>query len=442
MNGVRQGENLSPLLFALFLNDLQTCIEDSGGIGVKLEDDVNESNWLKLLVFLYADDTVIISDDPTDFQICLNAFNSYCREWDLTVNLNKTKVIVFGCRSVRNYEFKLGDNILDFSDTYHYLGIKFSSTGSFLNARKHIVEQSKKAMFLLFSKIRNADLPIDLSIKLFDHTVLPILTYGSEIFGFENLDMLESVHNDFLRKLLNARRSTPIYILHGELGRYPISVVVKSRMIGFWTRLLSGDHNKLSFKLYTYMVNRQTATFKWTSYVKRILDLAGRSYLWLNQFYTNIPLNTRALVKLTLIDQYKQQWYGNLQSSNKGKIYNSFKSTLEFESYFNLLPHSDALNLFKFRSSNHKFPVETGRWDGTVFNDRKCTLCDLDDLGTEKHYLLSCPFFMYQRSILTNKLNFAVSNTDSCFNSLLNMKSPDKLKHLSIFCKTLMAKFK
>jgi hypothetical protein len=112
-------------------------------------------------------------------------------------------------------------------------------------------------------------------------------------------------------------------ILHGELGRYPISVVVKSRMIGFWTRLLSGDHNKLSFKLYTYMVNRQTATFKWTSYVKRILDLTGRSYLWLNQFYTNIPLNTRALVKLTLIDQYKQQWYGNLQSSNKGKIYNA-----------------------------------------------------------------------------------------------------------------------
>jgi hypothetical protein len=45
MNGIRQGENLSPLLFALFHNDLQTSTEVSGGIGVILEDDVNESSW-------------------------------------------------------------------------------------------------------------------------------------------------------------------------------------------------------------------------------------------------------------------------------------------------------------------------------------------------------------------------------------------------------------
>ena len=67
-------------------------------------------------------------------------------------------------------------------------------------------------MFLLFSKIRNAHLPIYFSIKLFDQTVLPILTYGTEIFGFENLDtctcMLESVHNDFFRISLNTRKRT------------------------------------------------------------------------------------------------------------------------------------------------------------------------------------------------------------------------------------------
>lgn len=60
-------------------------------------------------------------------------------------------------------------------------------------------------MYGLLYKIRNADLPIDLSLKLFDHTILPILTYWSEIFGFENLDILETVHNDFLRKLLRAK---------------------------------------------------------------------------------------------------------------------------------------------------------------------------------------------------------------------------------------------
>jgi hypothetical protein len=69
----------------------QTSIETSGGIVVKLEDDVNESNWIKLLVFLYTGDTDIISDDPTDLQICLNACNSYCRQWESYSELEQNK---------------------------------------------------------------------------------------------------------------------------------------------------------------------------------------------------------------------------------------------------------------------------------------------------------------------------------------------------------------
>ena len=74
--GVRQGENLSPILFSLFLNDMQKCIKSKGGLGIELTDDQNIL-WLKLLVLLYADDTVILSDNKHDFQISLNAFHSY-----------------------------------------------------------------------------------------------------------------------------------------------------------------------------------------------------------------------------------------------------------------------------------------------------------------------------------------------------------------------------
>ena len=31
--------------------------------------------------------------------------------------------------------------------------------------------------------------------------------------------------------------------------------------------------------------------------------------------------------------------------------------------------------LWKFRLSNHRLPVETGRWDNTPLEDRKFTLC-------------------------------------------------------------------
>ena len=132
--------------------------------------------------------------------------------------------------------------------------------------RKRVAEQASKALYLLFSRSCNANLPIDLIIKLFDHTVLPVLTYGSENFGFENLDILEKVRNNFLRKLTKARRSTPILFLYGELGRYPIS-----RMISYWYRLITGKESKIALQIYKYMLNQPIQNFMWINKIKEIL---------------------------------------------------------------------------------------------------------------------------------------------------------------------------
>ena len=55
--------------------------------------------------------------------------------------------------------FILDDKIIEIVDRYKYLGVWFSQSGSFLNARKHIVQQAKKAIILLFITINNLDIP-------------------------------------------------------------------------------------------------------------------------------------------------------------------------------------------------------------------------------------------------------------------------------------------
>ena len=234
----------------------------NGALGVELKDTLDPTLWLKLLILLYADDTVILSDNQTVFQNNLTIFDNYCNNWHLNVNMNKTKVLIFGAKKVDNYRFTLGDRPLEITDKYHYLGVTFSSNGSFLNARKHIVEQAIKAMHHLFTRINNADLPLDLALKLFDHTVLPILTYGSDVFSFENIDILERIHSIFLRKITNTKKSAPLSFLYGELGRYTFSLVKKTRMISFWNRLLTSEEEKISLKMYTYMVCQTHNTFK------------------------------------------------------------------------------------------------------------------------------------------------------------------------------------
>ena len=133
----------------MFLNDVQSYLSTHGAVGVELNNHTDITPWLKLLIMLYADDTILVSDTKEDFQKSLNLFNQYCNDWHLKVNINKTKVVVFGARQTQNFDFKLGNQTLEITKQYHYLGLTFSSNGSFLEARKHVVRQGKKALHLL-----------------------------------------------------------------------------------------------------------------------------------------------------------------------------------------------------------------------------------------------------------------------------------------------------
>jgi hypothetical protein len=48
------------------------------------------------------------------------------------------------------------------------------------------MDQARKALYCLYRKLRNISIPIDLQLKLFDTLIFPILTYGCEIWGYEN----------------------------------------------------------------------------------------------------------------------------------------------------------------------------------------------------------------------------------------------------------------
>ncbi len=119
-------------------------------------------------------------------------------------------------------------------------------------AQKDLFDRAGRAMFSLLKKCKTKNISFDLVSDLFDKTIIPILTYGCEVWGFENNDIILKLQMRFYKLLLNLRSSTPSAMILGELGKYPVTVHIKSRMLNFWFKLISSEsHTKLSFLTYT-----------------------------------------------------------------------------------------------------------------------------------------------------------------------------------------------
>ena len=136
---------------------------------------------------------------------------------------------------------------------------------------------SKNAMYDILNKGRVHNLSVSCHLDLFDKIIIPMLTYGSEIWGYENIDILEKVHVQFCKLLLNLKTSTPNFMLYGELGRYPLNITVKLNILSFWSKLIDGKQSKLSSLIYRllYFKTHGNNTFSWINFVKSILDDCG-----------------------------------------------------------------------------------------------------------------------------------------------------------------------
>ena len=109
-------------------------------------------------------------------------------------------------------------------------------------------------MYGIIKKIREFNLPLECQLDLFDKVVVPVLLYGSEVWGFENLDLIERLHLKFLKYVLNLKSSTPAYMVYGETGRFPLYISIYCRMISHWAKLLSGPSSKIVCTLYKFML--------------------------------------------------------------------------------------------------------------------------------------------------------------------------------------------
>ena len=167
---------------------------------------------LTLYLLLFADDAVIFSGIPEGLQKSLDNFETYCRKWNLTVTVDKTKIVVFrkGGILAQNERWTYDNQEIEIVSSFNFLGIDLSSGGSFIQATKTLADKGLKAMHCLLETIKETKVPIKIMFHLFDSLVASVLSYGCEIWGFASAHCIERVHRKFCRQILNVKLSTTI----------------------------------------------------------------------------------------------------------------------------------------------------------------------------------------------------------------------------------------
>ena len=229
--GLVQGEAMSPFIFALFINDLEMALLHNNCDPI----DINEVN---IFLLMYADDTILMAENPEKLQEMLDALKEWTDEYGLTVNVGKTKIVIFRPSWQRpNVQFFYNDEAVDIVDSFSYLGLLLYYNGKFNTTQKHIADQAKKSVFLLLKEIHKHNFNIETLISLFDTYVGPILNYCSETWGYVKACEIEKVHTAFLKRIIGVKRCTKNAMIYSETGRVPLIIKRQFNMVKYWIKL-------------------------------------------------------------------------------------------------------------------------------------------------------------------------------------------------------------
>jgi hypothetical protein len=158
---VKQGDSLIPILFNCFTNDLHD-IFDNTCIPLGLEKS-------KVASLSFADDLVILSNTSEGLQNSLNKLEKYCYDWQLTVNVKKTKVMIFQNTQSPSPNFYYKNVLLTKTKEYNFLGNLIDFKGSFKKATQELSKKGLKVLFSLKNRFMNLNsILVNLSCKLFD----------------------------------------------------------------------------------------------------------------------------------------------------------------------------------------------------------------------------------------------------------------------------------
>ena len=173
----------------------------------------------------------------------------------------KTKIVVFrnGGYLARAERWYYGSELVSVASSYKYLGLKFTTNVCLNRIPEDSVVRAKQGAVEFFKVLWNIGcFDINVFFKLFDAQIVPVLLYGSELWGCFDCPNVEKVRIYACKRIPGLSSQSPNPMVYGELGRHHLSVLASTRCVKYWLRL-----NKLTSNRYVRMAYNMMKSMAW-----------------------------------------------------------------------------------------------------------------------------------------------------------------------------------
>ena len=406
--GVKQGCPASPLLFGLYIDELEALL--------KAEDNHIDAPKLfqtLMSILLFADDIALMSYSQIGLQNQLSVLGKFCTDRGLHVNVSKTKIVVFEPRRSECCSFMFDGQEIERVEVFKYLGIAFHATRGLSCAMEYLCNSARKALFALHKRCHELHIVCPaLQSTLFDTLIRPILSYCCEIWvilgGKVAMQKLEQVHTQFLRQLLGVPTNTATKLIYAECGKLPLKHSWLQQSLKYLARMQRLDDSRLC-KI-AFQADMQLG-LRWFAGLK---DELRQHDIRMPRSLAEFCLTTTSRA---LKDSYIRQGMTAEPSSHLQCTYFSLKTEFRWEPYITQAKNRQVRStLARFRTGWHWLQVCLGRRCQEDYDQRRCPSCP-NSVEDEHHAIFNCRTYTSQRLIYedlfenaSNLRSFLVSN--------------------------------
>ena len=440
--GIHQGRYLSLVKYTAFINSLLNVL-DVSNLCCNIGD-------LRATPLGYADDMAAASTSKNKIDQVLAIVHVHSGKWRYDLNANKSAVMVYGeterinKRNIQHRFYRLGSEKVPEKTMYDHVGIKSCNCNKYIARTNDKISKGRRALSAASALgIKRGGLSIRACNIIYWSLIIPILTYGSEIWVLkqDDIDALDKFQRYSGKRIQRFPRYTPNETSFRGLGWMRLETYIYAKKLVFIRTILIRDESCIYRKLLkkrAIKFNADIITCSENRYDSPIFDILRiaiifdmyqlvMNFLLRGHLYTRSQWKNMIWTRAWQIEdadwEYSSMFYRSLDTLNLTIGSAKYLSWWHVSDIFpDTIRACETMAKIVCKCSSLK--SDDYRFKGMSFFLKSCTLCQHASYESAEHMIMSCPHNDEMRASLFHEL----STSDVCREVWEQVPAVDTLK--------------